>query len=458
MKNRGYLVVIIFLLTLFINIDVYALEGEFILNCSSFSASKNQNIDLLEKVNITDALGNSVDYSDIDVTVITPTNEILTETMLNTTEIGTYHITFSVNKYNLKKEITLEVYDKLLTDMEETEANGIKEDTTVIIENDKKQLIYDNSISGEDFEVTYINEDDYQALNFSMSNQVSNLDNELASRENELSEDETTYLVYIDGKTVYEESITNPTIIKTCKLNISGRVVTIKVIGKGSLLTPYFGTDKNSYDITYVSDDSSITETTTDTYYVIEDNMFEKEGYSFSGWESNFDNEVYLPNDTINLTNDYILEAKWSVVEYDLTYNITEDNIINTTYSVVNNNLLIPSLAGYYFIGWYDIDGNLINQLTTGHIMLFARWEKLNEKSYYSTKTKVKFSPTLLKNEKVTIGDEIKERNEAYKETAILPPPINSKSIKINYYLIFGILFLLISFVLIKIHDNKIEE
>lgn len=458
MKNRGYLVVIIFLLTLFINIDVYALEEELIFNCSSFSASINQSIDLLEKVDITDTLGNSVDYSEIDVTVITPSNETLTENILNLAEIGTYHITFSVNKYNLKKEITLEVYDKLLTDLEETEVNGIKENTTVTIENDKEELIYDNSISGEDFEVTYINDENYQALNFSMSNQVPNLDNEIAGSENELSEEQTTYSVYVDGESVYEESIDDPAIIKTCKLNISGRVVTIKVIGKGSLLTPYFRIDKNSYDITYVSDDDSITKTSPDTYYVIEDNMFEKEGYSFTGWKSNLDNEVYMPNDAINLTSDYILEAKWDEVEYNLTYNITDNNIVNTTYSVINNNILIPTLDGYYFIGWYDINGNLITQLKTGNIMLFARWEKLDEKSYYSIKTKVNFPPTLLKNEEITIDDEIKEKDPTQPETAILPPQINSKSIKFNYYVVFGILFLLISFVLIKIHDNKIEE
>ena len=84
-----------------------------IIEASSFSSSKDTNINLTDRVSI---INSSESTYTINFETTTPSGLILTTSSINTTEIGTYYVKISVDKYALEKAIEINVYDKLLTD------------------------------------------------------------------------------------------------------------------------------------------------------------------------------------------------------------------------------------------------------------------------------------------------------------------------------------------------------
>ena len=206
MKTRGYLVVLLFLLCIFPK-TVYATEKTYddiinddndinileenkiqeedtlpIIEATSFSSSKDTKINLTDKVSI---LNSSDSTYTINFETTTPSGIILTTSSINPTEIGTYYVKIYIDKYNLEKTIEINVYDKLLTDESTVESSGDFVETTVTTPDEK---VYDHSFSGEDYELTYENTDDYQSLNFSVNNE----------------KDETIYIVYVDNEELYK--------------------------------------------------------------------------------------------------------------------------------------------------------------------------------------------------------------------------------------------------------------
>ena len=103
-----------------INLEVDILEENKIqedtlpiIEASSFSSSKDTNINLTDRVSI---INSSESTYTINFETTTPSGLILTTSSINTTEIGTYYVKISVDKYALEKAIEINVYDKLLTD------------------------------------------------------------------------------------------------------------------------------------------------------------------------------------------------------------------------------------------------------------------------------------------------------------------------------------------------------
>lgn len=113
-----------------------------------------------------------------------------------------------------------------------------------------------------------------------------------------------------------------------------------------------------------------------------------KAGYEFKGWytDSNFTNKLDDIN-TVN-TNNITLYAKWSVINYTITYNL--DGGLNNSQNIdsytVNDivRFYIPTKQGYNFKGWtIKFEGkqseetiDYIEKGTTGNVTVSALWEE----------------------------------------------------------------------------------
>ena len=325
---------------------------------------------------------------------------------------------------------TIEEKKDYLTDLEKIEEVGNSE----IVEIKENEEVYDKSISGEEFEITY-NVEEYKALNFSVEN----------NNENQ----STVYAVILDEKTIYEEYFEEKQ-REEVKLNIEGKLVKLCLKGNGTYINPYLSNKNNTYSITY--DDEKKYETE-DSKYIIEKEA-EKEGYIFKNYESET-KKKYYPEEEIYLNNDLSLKSVYEEEEYQVTYNYL-DNIVNKTYTINNNSLFIPEIDGYEFLGWFDIDGNKINSLTTGNISLYAKIKKIEtlNKRMYVSKLNYEYNevykPTNI-SEKNIDNIEPKEDNIKNKIVNIeqIETPFNSKTLKVNYIFIIGILIILIAVLVI---------
>lgn len=107
----------------------------------------------------------------------------------------------------------------------------------------------------------------------------------------------------------------------------------------------------------------------------------ERKGYTFKGW---YDDSVMI-NDTGTwlYTSSKTFIAKWSIVNYTITYNLNGgiNNSSNPSTYTVNDNVTFaaPNKQGYEFDGWYK-DYNLITNIpvgSTGNIIIEAGWKAL---------------------------------------------------------------------------------
>ena len=132
-----------------------------------------------------------------------------------------------------------------------------------------------------------------------------------------------------------------------------------------------FSTDKNSYT---VESEAITLDTPTKT------------GYDFGGW---YDNAALTGDPVTTIaagsTGDVTLWAKWTVIEYTITYildGVTTDAFTPTTYNVESAaiTLAAPTRTGYTFSGWHDNDaltGDAVTTITagsTGNRTLYAQW------------------------------------------------------------------------------------
>ncbi len=111
-----------------------------------------------------------------------------------------------------------------------------------------------------------------------------------------------------------------------------------------------------------------------------------REGYIFDGWfigdkEWNFDTDIVM--------SDITLTAKWTPIQYTITY-VSDGGVLpegtRTTYTIEDSfQLNVPTKNGYYFYGWYDsndwdngasLHDTLVSAGTTGDITLYAKWDK----------------------------------------------------------------------------------
>lgn len=119
-------------------------------------------------------------------------------------------------------------------------------------------------------------------------------------------------------------------------------------------------------------------------------------GYSFKEWNTKADGsgESYNPGDSYNVDQDLVLYAKWSAVQYLISYNldggilpIGSSNPISYTIEYDSFTLNNPTKAGYVFLGW-KLSGSSnstakkvfeIEKGSVGNKSLIAVWRQLNE-------------------------------------------------------------------------------
>ncbi len=108
------------------------------------------------------------------------------------------------------------------------------------------------------------------------------------------------------------------------------------------------------------------------------------EGYEFKGWYTSEQFTQEITSIPVNCKEDYVLWARWEVIEYTITYNCgagTNSEFNVTTYTVDDKVILRDaSLKGYSFEGWLDetgkkIEGSVIPKGSTGDITLTAEWK-----------------------------------------------------------------------------------
>ena len=116
--------------------------------------------------------------------------------------------------------------------------------------------------------------------------------------------------------------------------------------------------------------------------------QFSKIGYSFIGWAKTPNGpKDYDDCDefTQNITNSVTLYALWKENEYTISFAVNNDEYKQTVSSIqieydkYISDIPTLTLAGYRFIGWYDVDGRqVINGMIydyTSNITLTARWD-----------------------------------------------------------------------------------
>ena len=107
-----------------------------------------------------------------------------------------------------------------------------------------------------------------------------------------------------------------------------------------------------------------------------------RNGYTFDGWYDS--NSRRYSSGTYNLTSDLFLTAKWTIVNYSISYELNggEANSLKPSYTVEESfTLPLPSKTGYTFIGWNTSNSSTgasksysIQKGTTGNKKFYAIW------------------------------------------------------------------------------------
>lgn len=139
----------------------------------------------------------------------------------------------------------------------------------------------------------------------------------------------------------------------------------------------------NKYTISFISNGGSLVDPITKDFnskVVKPDNPI-KEGYSFSGWFSDFElKEVYdfsvMP--AINIS----LYAKWSINSYTINFESNGGSLVSPITSNYDDIIIAPTAPTKdkeIFLGWY-IDQELLNEfifttMPSKNLTLYAKWE-----------------------------------------------------------------------------------
>lgn len=90
----------------------------------------------------------------------------------------------------------------------------------------------------------------------------------------------------------------------------------------------------------------------------------EKTGYTFNGWKDSSGNSV--DEETI-VTDELELKANYTIIEYNITYNLNKGNVNNPKTYTVEDEITLnnPTRAGYTFTGWTGSNGETNETLVT---------------------------------------------------------------------------------------------
>ncbi len=109
------------------------------------------------------------------------------------------------------------------------------------------------------------------------------------------------------------------------------------------------------------------------------------EGYKFEGWYDMPEGGTKIIYIAPNSTEDYVLYARWSLVNYTITYNDAPKNSNPLTYTIEDEIILsAPEWSGLRFVEWTlgapsDTNRTVINKIklgTVGDIQLTAVWKQ----------------------------------------------------------------------------------
>jgi len=127
-----------------------------------------------------------------------------------------------------------------------------------------------------------------------------------------------------------------------------------------------------------------------------------KEGYIFKGWYIDSDLTTEYDFDTI-VTENMILYAKWEEITYTVSFDSNGGSEVDSetvTYKGKATKPSDPTKEGYTFKGWYT-DSSLtteydFNSEVTEGMILYAKWEKVEESTNPSTKDYIKYYMILM--------------------------------------------------------------
>ena len=123
-------------------------------------------------------------------------------------------------------------------------------------------------------------------------------------------------------------------------------------------------------------------------------NVYERYGYSFTGWNTNADGSgksYYNNQEVLNLGTDnneeISLYAQWKGNDYEVSFESNGGSVSVTSKSVVYGSkygeLPVPTKVGYTFVGWYTeielvnkIDNTSVVNIPSNHT-LYAKWEQI---------------------------------------------------------------------------------
>jgi len=108
-----------------------------------------------------------------------------------------------------------------------------------------------------------------------------------------------------------------------------------------------------------------------------------KEHYTFAGWYTDEALENVVETITCANGGNVTLYAKWTAVEYTITYNDAGTNSNPATYTVESEKITLaaPTKEGFNFEGWYsdEIFETAVTEIETaqgGNVTVYAKWSK----------------------------------------------------------------------------------
>ncbi|MDR1127503.1 MAG: InlB B-repeat-containing protein [Treponema sp.] len=124
-----------------------------------------------------------------------------------------------------------------------------------------------------------------------------------------------------------------------------------------------------------------------------------KNGYTFGGWYTARDGEGSQFTSSTTINADKTVYAKWTVVQYTVTFDLQGGNIngfsasqqrtVNSGVSLGANMPSDPSMSGYTFGGWYTVSGGGGSQFTystaiSANITVYAKWTETRDLIQYT--------------------------------------------------------------------------
>lgn len=172
---------------------------------------------------------------------------------------------------------------------------------------------------------------------------------------------------------------------------LTGDAVTEIKTGTYRYITLYAKWTPVVYSITYNLNGGTNTINNPEEYTIESSQIMLKapsrSGYKFEGWytSSTFEEDTKLSVIAAKSKGDIVLYAKWSIINYSITYVLTggTNNAENkASYTIEDSNFKLanPTFKKYEFEGWFenpDFTGNPVTSIRTSRledIILYAKW------------------------------------------------------------------------------------